>query len=242
MKTITHNPLSLLSCGLLLLPLPLHSAAIAINFNVPNTRGDGDAPDPTLADFTSADPNVAGGTLLNSGSGGNGSGWTDLAVSTSVGPFSVITTGSANGFNAGDTKWNDEDPLYEGYVYQNNADGTNVMTISGLAAFGAGQTITLTLHGVGDSNGQDTTFIASYGSQPDQSGTTTMNASDRSASTPFVQFSFLSDGITDEISYQFNNGPGGTGYHNGLSLSVIPEPSTALLGALGLFGLLRRRR
>ncbi len=54
--------------------------------------------------------------------------------------------------------------------------------------------------------------------------------------------STLASGITG-LRFNFSGGQqnGGVGYKE-LDVTVIPEPSTALLGGLGLFALLRRRR
>lgn len=62
-------------------------------------------------------------------------------------------------------------------------------------------------------------------------------------------FSPLADGETAYFRWQFSNqlvGEGGSLRSglaiNNLSITPIPEPSTAILGGLGLLGLLRRRR
>lgn len=61
-------------------------------------------------------------------------------------------------------------------------------------------------------------------------------------------FGSLADGETAYFRWQFSNttGDGGSDRSglaiNNLSITPVPEPSTALLGALGLLALLRRRR
>ena len=49
------------------------------------------------------------------------------------------------------------------------------------------------------------------------------------------------DFTVETISFG-NYALGGRGYVDNFSISTVPEPSAALLGAVGVFGLLRRRR
>ena len=103
--------------------------------------------------------------------------------------------------------------------------------------------IILSIWGIGDNNG-DTDFTASYAGASDTQ-TTIYNGpgvarNDSTGSVPFVNFSFIADGSTDQIRFDI----AGAGHVNAFSLTVVPEPSSALLltGALGLFGIGFRRR
>jgi hypothetical protein len=68
------------------------------------------------------------------------------------------------------------------------------------------------------------------------SGSATMN----SLPGQFVVGTFTADGTSQVLSVTATSG--GFGVANALTIGVIPEPSAALLGGLGLLALLRRRR
>ena len=113
----------------------------------------------------------------------------------------------------------------------------------------AGDTITLTIYGIGDNIGQETTFEVDYAATI-ETGSTLFNGDGIDGavvprdsdvgSIPFVEFSFVSDGVTDSISFDATEG----GILNGFSVGItaIPEPSSAiLLAGFGLLGLRRRK-
>ena len=62
-------------------------------------------------------------------------------------------------------------------------------------------------------------------------------------SIPFVEFSFVSDGVTDSISFDAIEGDILNGFSVGITPpAAIPEPSSAiLLAGFGLLGLRRRK-
>ena len=145
---------------------------------------------------------------------------------------------------AGSLAHNDLNPITESF--SNNATG--IITVSGLNANSlAGDTITLTIYGIGDNIGQETTFEVDYAATI-ETGSTLFNGEGEPrdsdvGSIPFVEFSFVSDGVTDSISFDAIEG----GILNGFSVGItaaaaVPEPSSAiLLAGFGLLGLRRRK-
>ena len=66
---------------------------------------------------------------------------------------------------------------------------------------------------------------------------------------PATTFTFTSDGVSaytlfvrDSLASTLSNGADDAVRFNGIDLVLIPEPSTALLGAIGFLALIRRRR
>jgi hypothetical protein len=58
-----------------------------------------------------------------------------------------------------------------------------------------------------------------------------------------LSFSNTAIPITNTLSLRWTNTDSGTAFRlDDITLSAVPEPAAALLGPLGLFGLLRRRR
>ncbi|MGJ8654985.1 MAG: PEP-CTERM sorting domain-containing protein [Akkermansiaceae bacterium] len=228
------------------------AVSIAIDF----ARPTGQNATTVFADYQAADANLLGTDADNFRqlSGNNPDPYNNL--NTTLDGLTVTNTGTGDisGIgNAGNTAWNDLSPIYEGYAYvdtNNNPTVAPEVTISGLAALGAGQTITLTMYGVGDNIDQDSTFVSTFGANPTQTGRTEYNAdaptprNDSTGFVGFVQHVYTSDGITDEISFTWARNTDSNRYIalNGFSVSVVPEPSSALLFGLGSLALLGRRR
>lgn len=238
------------------------AAGIAVNVDVPDGRGDGDAGIPTINDFISQNPSSglsASDTFYNSTGGGNASNFgSNFGGGVVIGGFTVTTshidglpnTGTNSGFNAGDTSHNDLNPITEGYAFA--AAGT-IVTFDGLLVNSSvGDTITLSIWGIGDNISQEGQFTVTYGGNLAAegnvqstlyNGATITDRGDATGSIPFVNFTFVADGVTDDISFQIDNGPGtGNATLNGFSLTVVPEPSSAALLGLGFMGLTLRRR
>lgn len=233
------------------------NADIAVNIDVPDGRGDGDAAAASVADFISQNPLLgldAGADFLNSGGNGfgNGAGWSNLH-NTSLGGLTFDLNSGAgstggNGFNAGDASHNDLDPITENYAF--NVQG-QTLTISGFAALtNAGDTIGLGLWGIGDNINQSSIFTVTYDTDT-SSQETFYNGSGEArnsavGSVPFVNFFYTADGVTDSISIDIDtNTAGGTTVFNGFAVSItaVPEPATGvILGAfaIGMVGFRRR--
>jgi hypothetical protein len=96
---------------------------------------------------------------------------------------------------------------------------------------------TITLSGLTNGTQYQIQFFAdSTGSNSQTiSGSATMN----SLSGQFVVGTFTADATSQELTMTRNTD---FGVANALTVGVIPEPSAALLGGLGLLGLLHRRR
>jgi len=240
-KLLTIGTIPFLTCT-------ANAASIAINLDVPDGRGDGDAGVPTITDFLSENPNGAldaSTPVVNLLGAGNGSAWALLNGLTSNG-FTFATTGGQNGFNAGDLSHNDLNPITEGYVF---GVAGQTITISGLAALSnAGDQIVLGISGIGDNIGQDSQFTADYagltaaqGNTQESFYNTSGNRLSTAGTVSFVNFTYLADGTTDTATITIDN----SGQVNALTVSIIPVPepsSTTLLGLGGLALILRRRK
>ena len=112
-----------------------------------------------------------------------------------------------------------------------------------LANSAAGDTIVLSVWGIGDNVGQDANFTVTYGSNTASEGNiqeTLYNGPGQGqgsavGSIPFVNFTFVADGVTDRISFDI----GGSGVFvpiNAFSLSVTPSANETLLGDVNLDG------
>ena len=243
--------------GLCCLLLISSVASADLAFNLDSARFSPDAPAATINDFITQNPNSGvdpGGTFFNlMNSSGNFVPVEQLTIPGGLavgGGYSVeysFGAGEADGrvsSTAGSAAHNDLNPITESF--SNNATGT--ISVTGLNVNSvAGDTITLTIYGIGDNIGQETTFEVDYAGTL-ATGSTLFNAPGEPrdsdvGSIPFVDFSFVSDGVTDSISFDATEG----GILNGFSVGItppaaIPEPSSAiLLAGFGLLGLRRRK-
>ena len=230
-------------------------------FNIDPVRNSPDATEPTINDFITQNPDsaleatddffnlVGGGNFTNipaNLSGGN---------SVDIGTFNVTYDADGGsdgnvGFNAGSNAHNDLNPITEGYA--TNADG--IFTITGLLAnSNEGDTIVLAVYGIGDNFGQQTTFEAAYGGNTAAEGNTQStlfngNGIDGAVvartsdvgSVPFVNFTFVADGVTDAISFDAIAGSTVNGFSVGVA--PVPEPASMSLVGLGALALIARRR
>ena len=243
--------------GLCCLLLISSVASADLAFNLDSARFSPNAPAATINDFITQNPNSgvdSDGTFFNlTNTSGNFVPVEQLTVPGGLdvgGGYSVeysFGAGEADGrvsSTAGSAARNDLNPITESF--SNYATGT--ISVTGLNVNSvAGDTITLTIYGIGDNIGQETTFEVDYAGTL-ATGSTLFNGPGEPrdsdvGSIPFVEFSFVSDGVTDSISFDATEG----GILNGFSVGItppaaIPEPSSAiLLAGFGLLGLRRRK-
>ena len=225
---------------------------IAVNIDVPDDRGDGDADAATVADFIGQNPDslLDANTIVytSRGEGTRSNFGANFGSGVAVGNFTITTTSSSRGtgtnfgFNAGDATHNDTNPITEGYAF--SARDTNVHIDGLLANSEAGDTVVLSIWGIGETGGQQGSFTVTYGSNTASEGNTQETRyngegeprSSAVGSIPFVNFTFVADGVTDQISFDINNAPGTfTAIINAFSLSVS-DPPVILLGDVNLDG------
>jgi len=170
----------------------------------------------TLADFQTADPDSNYGGLTFSTSGPNSG-------------FNFQTSNSAS--------YTADVPVLDSYTFSttNQPDnGELTLDISGFAARPVGQTITLTAFGVGDQINQQTEFTSTFGSNSSSQETFFGVNDDGIGAIPFVQFTFTTDGITDQLTLAANQSSAGSLFIpvNGISLSVTEATIDLLPGAV----------
>ena len=219
------------------------SRDIAVNITVPEGRGDRDAVTATAADFIGQNPDslldANAIVYISEGEGRNSNFGTNFSTGVALGSFTVTTNnGTIEGFNAGDASYTDTDPITEGYAFF--ADGTNVAIEGLLANSEAGDTIVLSVWAIGDNVGQDANVTAIYGNNTASGGNTQATRyngpgqaqGSAVGSIPFVNFTFVADGVTDRISFEI----AGSGFVsiNAFSLSVTEEEASVLKGDVNL--------
>ena len=192
----------------------------------------------SLADFQAADPNLgASTTFVRDNSSVN---FSAGALDSTYGGLTFSTPGpnSGNGFQTNNgSSYTADVPLLDSYVFSNTNQSNNgelTLNISGFAARPAGQTITLTAFGVGDRIGQQTEFTSTFGSISLSQETFYGTNNNGSGAIPFVQFTFTTDGIANQLTLAANGSSSGNPFIpvNGISLSVTDTVVDLLPGAV----------
>lgn len=186
-----------------------------------------------------------------------------VALTTSTGATSTVTlniSGGANNLNSGGNTLTTGDEIFSTWFKVNGNIGPMTVTFAGLPTLGVGESYALVIY--------SDWFFPTGGVMPitqtvgtGLTGTFNLNRSNdpgnglvgplledtdpaNVAATALTQFNFARlNGLTpsggDELAFSMT--PGNSAV-NGFQLILVPEPSTALLGGLGLLALLRRRR
>ena len=192
----------------------------------------------TLANFQGADPNLgASTTFVRDNTSVN---FSAGALDRTYGGLTFSTPGpnSGNGFQTSNSNSYTADvPVLDSYVFSTTNQPNNgelTLDISGFAARPAGQTITLTAFGVGDQVGQQTEFTSTFGFGSSSQETFYGINNNGSGAIPFVQFTFTTDGITDQLTLAANGASAGSVFIpvNGISLSVTDTAVDLLPGAV----------
>jgi len=217
-KSATLSLVTAIAC-LALAPAPANAALLAIDFNSGSS--------PTEAGFI----------------GQNASG---VIHSTLAGNITVAFTGQQGTFDRGATAGTNNN-LYRDFLFENIT--------------GSSPDITITLSGAGIA--VSTAYILTFyaydsGDNTRRTGFTGINGTTGTPLGPVVSQgtgipdslgeyavtgTFTSDG-SGKLTFGVDGAPLGSERTavNGFELNVVPEPSAALLGSLGLLALLRRRR
>ena len=220
------------------------ASATTLLVNLQGTQNRLNLPAAVAADYAANDAAVDLGATVNVKT---------TAPANTFGAFTV--TSSGGGFFASNKGSYRTTPILGSYNFNTSDTVPITLTIDGLATIPAGQMITLTLYGVGDSNAAgggaspvDAEATPGSAGFTGTSFSTVYNGAAVLGSTdyvgiPFIQQTFVSDGVDNDIVISWTKlATGDTSGFNGFSLTSVPGPSVALLAGLGLFGLLRRCR
>jgi len=192
----------------------------------------------TLSNFQAADPNLGAETTFVRDS--TSVRFSDGALDRTYGGLTFSTSGpnSGSGFQTSNSaSYTADVPVLDSYTFSTTArpdNGELTLDISGFAARPAGQTITLTAFGVGDQIGQQTEFTSTFGSGSLSQETNYGTNNDGNGAVPFVQFTFTTDGVTDQLTLAANASSSESAVFavNGISLSITDSVMDLLPGAV----------
>lgn len=212
----------------------------------------------TLADFQVADAALDAGTAVNAIN--DKAGWDALSGGQTTGglTMSTLSTSHNDGFPAAAASYTNGQAIIGSSLFTRDDQTDMGFTVTGLASESIGSTIVVTVYGIGDnrdaSGGQQTHFTATFGGTVLDDDTQYNDVGEAqgsdTGSKPFVQFTFITDGVTDLLTVQssasqLTGGNTERRFINGFSLSSTPVPEPGSLALIGLGGVMiacRRRR
>ena len=225
-----------LSIVLILLCIPVHAAITISGFGVTSVKGNDGVTNIQAGTLGLVIVDTLGDGFFNLGNPGSNSALTSSNIPQFLPSEANLTKGSTFG---GETILNvltsPGGGTFSGFCNNNSIagfEGRNfaVVWLSGILTAGAPATAPDgTTWGI--IRGSDWTLPAA------DAGTFTTSPTDTGGATTYYQVNALTGGSPATAFRSTTNGTIG-----GASFTIIPEPSTALLGAVGVLGLLRRRR
>ena len=237
---LKNTPLTALTCATLLGSAALSQAALTI----------GDLISVNLTGTNAETVTPTGAAVIGAGSDTwtqvVGANWNDSI--TSLSPIALNkTTGASSGatltFSAGRAGGGPNTTnldVFEGSFFLNGPDGDSSSTIT-LSGLGAGTKFDLYLYAAaGHTTNEGATF--NFGSTQTATDTNT-NETSYALGVNYVKYSNLVADGSGNISGTWAISSGANySTLNGMQIAIVPEPSAALLGGLGMLCLLRRRR
>ena len=232
MKLI-NTPLTALTCASLLGSAALSQAALSIgdiinvNLSVGGVTPTGAAVIGQVGDtWTQVTQGGGFGTAVTA---------TPYALNTTTGASSGVSMAFAGGRAHGTASAANLDVFEEGF-FLNAGDTSATVTISG---FAAGTIVDLYLYSGGYTTGEGATFDFGTGAFSTNNVVNIETTYDLGGN--YVKIGGLVADGSGNITGTWTK-PGNYSTFNGAQIAVIPEPSAALLGGLGMLCLLRRRR
>lgn len=233
---LKNTPLTALTCAALLGSATLSQAAlvigdiISVNLNSVATTND-----PTGAAVIGQSGDIWT-EILKTGWASSVDG--SYALNTTTGASSGVNLAFAGGRVHGDANSANLD-VFESGFFLDSGDTSATITFSG---FTAGTKVDLYLYAAaGHTAGEGATFnFGSVQSTTDTNDGITYETAYQ-LGVNYVKYSNLVADGSGNITGTWSK-PGSYSVFNGAQIAVVPEPSAALLGGLGMLALLRRRR
>ncbi|QBG48083.1 hypothetical protein EGM51_11995 [Verrucomicrobia bacterium S94] len=205
------------------------ASTLLVNFH--NADNTANLTSVTAADYQVNDADVNGSAVVNLVSGGG-----DVTGGT---VFAVGLSGIT--FSANTANWNDwntsggnfaETPILDSYIYYTSTDidVSRYFRISGFEEIDPGQTVKLTIYGVGDGVDQESQLAITYNGVQSAIQTTDYDSGD-----VYKTFTFTKVDGVDSVDINWGTANGTTAALSGFSMTSIPEPAT--LGLIASFGI-----
>ena len=180
-----------------------------VNFD----NGGANVNDVAASDFAVADPDVVAAEVHAVGGGGQ----TVTGLLASDDSMFDVTVGPGDGglFSTNSGTFANQ-PIIDSYLVNRSSTNFRTVTVSSLEEIAAGSTVTVTLHGVGDQEGQDTEFQVTYDGV--SLGTQETDFDSGNLDDTFVTFSFTKVAGVDSVDLQFREASEDNGSFGGFSL------------------------